>query len=775
MSLLNDASLVLIPSGYKEDKVYSIIPSDGSGDLDFVRGSEGTRINSLGQVENVCWNLFTYSEDFTNADWNKDSSTINSNVVSAPNGTTTADKLNEDSSTNIHSVYNLFTGSGVNTISVYAKKAERDYICLYSGGGTIGGYFDINNGTTLSTFGGATSSIQNVGNGWYRCSITFTLSTLAYAFIATSNNGSTLSYAGTTGSGVYIWGAQANAGALKPYFPTTDRLNVPRLTYSPTLIERQSTNLVLYSQDFDNAAWTTDGLTVSANSALSPDGTQNADKLISNNGSGNKYIYQIDTVSSGASYTTSAYFKSSEYSYAYFRLGGVTGNPYVIYNLTDQSLVATSGSVTHSIQSIGNGWYRINLIVTSTSTIIAPVFSFLPSTGYTIDANNLPLYTGNGVNGGFIWGAQLETGSLTSYIPTTSTAVTRVASYNSGCPSLLLEKQSTNKALYSEQFDNGAWGNEDITISANSVISPDGTQNADKLIANTNNSDHSIYTSTLSSSSPHTISVYAKAGEYNYIFLGSNNNLATDGAFFNLSNGTISQNTSGLTASIIDAGNGWYRCILSSGSSNWPTIYGIICLSQNGTSFSFAGDNSKGIYTWGFQAEASSYPTSYIPTTSATVTRLADSCSKTGISSLIGQTSGTVFFDFNVDFVSQQTNDPVLWYMKDGGAGERYVELFQNGNLYYVEYNGTTPIAQIYKSGITAGRHKCAVAYANNDMIFYVDGVQAGTVTSGTPNGYSTFGLQYYNSVFYGSQKVNQALIFKRRLTNTELANLTTL
>jgi hypothetical protein len=59
MSLLNDASLVLIPSGYKEDKVYSIIPSDGSGDLDFVRGSDGTRINSLGQVENVCWNLAT--------------------------------------------------------------------------------------------------------------------------------------------------------------------------------------------------------------------------------------------------------------------------------------------------------------------------------------------------------------------------------------------------------------------------------------------------------------------------------------------------------------------------------------------------------------------------------------------------------------------------------------------------------------------------------------------------------------------------------------------
>ena len=85
MSLLNDASLVLIPSGYKEDKVYSIIPSDGSGDLDFVRGGSGTRINSLGQVENVCWNLFNDSEDFTFGTWSKVNATVTGNTTVAPN------------------------------------------------------------------------------------------------------------------------------------------------------------------------------------------------------------------------------------------------------------------------------------------------------------------------------------------------------------------------------------------------------------------------------------------------------------------------------------------------------------------------------------------------------------------------------------------------------------------------------------------------------------------------------------------------------------------
>jgi len=169
-----------------------------------------------------------------------------------------------------------------------------------------------------------------------------------------------------------------------------------------------------------------------------------------------------------------------------------------------------------------------------------------------------------------------------------------------------------------------------------------------------------------------------------------------------------------------------------------------------------------------------SYATSYISTTSSSATRVADACYKTGISSLIGQTSGSVFFDFTVDTISAQTNDPVLWYMKDGGTGERYVELYSDGRLIYLEYNGAT-IATITKTGLTIGRHKCAIGYANDDMVFYVDGVQIGTDVSGTPSGFSTFGLQYYNATYSGQQKVNQAILFPTRLTNAELASLTTI
>ena len=69
MSLLDTASLIVTPNGYKEGKLYSVIPSDGSGDLSVTRATTATRVNSQGLVELVPYNLLQYSEDFSNAYW----------------------------------------------------------------------------------------------------------------------------------------------------------------------------------------------------------------------------------------------------------------------------------------------------------------------------------------------------------------------------------------------------------------------------------------------------------------------------------------------------------------------------------------------------------------------------------------------------------------------------------------------------------------------------------------------------------------------------------
>jgi len=227
--------------------------------------------------------------------------------------------------------------------------------------------------------------------------------------------------------------------------------NVPRLDYSngecpSILVEPQRTNLVTWSEDFTNANWILENSTISANATVSPNGTTTADKVIASAVGGGKYIAQIITVSSGVVYTSTAYYKASENNLAWMRLGGVSNNPYVIYNLSTQAVVSTSGLISSSITPMANGWFKVTATVTTTSDLLAPCLFVLPSTGYTLDGSNIPQFTGNGSNGGFIWGAQLEAGSYaTSYIPTTSASVTRNADVISktGISSLIGQTEGT--------------------------------------------------------------------------------------------------------------------------------------------------------------------------------------------------------------------------------------------------------------------------------------------------------------------------------------------
>ena len=143
MSLANEASLLLIPSGYKSGKVYSVFPTDGDGDFTFTRGSDGTRKGAGGLVETMSSNIprldysngdcpslllepertneFTYSEEFNQSVWFKSNSTITTNQIIAPDGTLTADLLTSTASGG--GVYK-FAGwqTTQKTISIFVKK-----------------------------------------------------------------------------------------------------------------------------------------------------------------------------------------------------------------------------------------------------------------------------------------------------------------------------------------------------------------------------------------------------------------------------------------------------------------------------------------------------------------------------------------------------------------------------------------------------------------------------------------------------------------------------
>ena len=578
-NLLSQASLVMIPSGYKEDVVYSAIPTNGNGDLSFTRASNGTRVNSAGLVEVCPWNLLQQSETIGVSPWVLANTTITTNATTAPNGTSTAEKITENTSNGYHQVYQeIFASDSVvgqdYTFSCYAKASERTKISLALQTPNVSiGTFDLINGTaSISGLGGV--AIESVGNGWYRCSIYRLNTTTGYIYgNLQMNDGTGTQYTGDGTSGVFVYGAQLNIGATaKPYFPTTDRLNVPRLTYQ---------------------------------------------------------------------------------------------------------------------------------------------------------------------NGG------------------------------GGCPSLLLEKQSTNELSYSEELDNAAWTVKDnLSVTANATTSPDGTQNADKLVEDSSNNQHRVYRSIDGTNK--SFSFFAKAGERTWVAALSNNGNFT---YFDIANGVLGTVAATSSASITAFGNGWFRCVLyNAHATNGALIQ--LALANNGTSYQ--GDGTSGAFVWGAQMEASSYPTSYIPTTSSSATRVADACSKTGISSLIGQTEGVMFIDFNFENKPDVNgNLPMVIY---DGSNEAYIFITGGGSVRLELYDGGVLQCLLTTSIGAVGRKKIAFAYKQNDFVGYMNGVQVATDTSGTVGAMSNLYVgSYYTANYNANGGINQAILFKTRLSNSDLIALTTI
>jgi hypothetical protein len=152
---------------------------------------------------------------------------------------------------------------------------------------------------------------------------------------------------------------------------------------------------------------------------------------------------------------------------------------------------------------------------------------------------------------------------------------------------------------------------------------------------------------------PYTFSIFAKAGEYTYLQLIGNGTGFGSFAFnVDLSTGleTYYDSTGSTVNSrgIINYGNGWYKVFISvnaiSTSSNRIAPQ-VIPAGNSVRGVSWTPDGTSGLYLWGAQVEVGSYATSYIPTTSAAVTRNADAISKTGISSLINSTEGVLFVE----------------------------------------------------------------------------------------------------------------------------------
>jgi hypothetical protein len=236
--------------------------------ITFTRASSGTFVDSAGVLQTAVTNLLLRSEEFDNASWLKLLSTVSANAISAPNGTTTADKLEETSGTGEHIIYQGRTGSSETlTLSVFCKQAERTRVRVgfsnFATEGT-GAIYDLASGSVVSVPASGTdytnlsASISAFGNGWFRCVFTATkgtVNTINNPFTETVT-GTSVYFAGTAGSGIYIWGAQLEqSSTVGEYIPTTSTINsAPRFDHNPTtgeslglLVEEARTNLLLNS------------------------------------------------------------------------------------------------------------------------------------------------------------------------------------------------------------------------------------------------------------------------------------------------------------------------------------------------------------------------------------------------------------------------------------------------------------------------------------------------------------------------------------------------
>jgi len=243
----------------------------------------------------------------------------------------------------------------------------------------------------------------------------------------------------TDGDGDFDFSRSGSATRIaKNGLITTVDSNVPRLEYPlidgvvngcpSLLLEPERTNLIAYSEDFNQ--WAQTRSSVSTNNLISPDGTLSADKISETSDSGLHAISQNLTVASGVSHTVSVFIKkgTNEFVQILFGTNNVIGNPYVNFDV-NQGVFENNGTTSADIEYFGNEWYRCSTTVTTAST----TFTYFISSIKSISDSRASSFTGNVNNNIYIFGAQLEQGSYaTSYIPTNGASATRQAETANG-------------------------------------------------------------------------------------------------------------------------------------------------------------------------------------------------------------------------------------------------------------------------------------------------------------------------------------------------------
>lgn len=492
-------------------------------DVTFTRASQSGGYYDGRTVSKAEENLFLQSQTFETT-WTNiaGTATVTADTAAAPDGTITADTVAETAGTGGFGRQQARTllANTVYTISCHFKDVNVRYVGLNVYGNSNNycyAEFDLtsavlNRSAALGTgWSIISTSITLSTNGYYRVTLTLNTGTdvsiprsrlfISDGSAAVTNDG-VPSYTGTTKS-AYFWGAQLEQrSTATAYTPTTTApitnyiprmlfaaANVPVFDHNPVTGEalglsvwEARTNLLTYSQEFNDASWGKNAVTVTANQIIAPDGTLTAYKLISTAVSGFHNISKLSgTRVASAAYTFSFFAKAGEIGFCAPNFSSaLTGTSLsAVINLSTGVATSVSAGLTVRTSIVGNGFYRIAI----TATGDANTTSFGANINATNAAGTLS-HTGDGYSGIYIWGAQLEAGAFaTPYIPTVASTVARSADvpvmtgvnfsrwFNAGAGTLVAEYTNVGAATSVASANDGTNNNRVTLLSRPSTAS----------------------------------------------------------------------------------------------------------------------------------------------------------------------------------------------------------------------------------------------------------------------------------------------------------------
>jgi len=780
------------------------IPIDGdftNANFLYVPSSYGEGKN-FAQVHNYV-NILQRTEEFENSYWAKGGVTIVANSTTSPNGSLTADSLMETANNVTHFINlttpltNFVVGLPY-TVSIYIKANGRQWalVDLVNPSDKYA-YFDIVNGVVGTVVGTATASIQDAGNGWWRCSITSTSTSINGGVTITpqiSDNGPG-TYLGDITKGIFIWGAQLEKStvptAYKKVITQTlgdgivdfnfTRATASTVTNKQGVIEDSCYNLALWSEDFANASWLKTQATITTNVITAPNGTLTADKLIENTGNTAHLVYREQTGTNGVAYTFSCYMKAAEKTNASIYLtDNVAGNINTKINLTtgvftvnyegSESWQNKVGTVTDA----GNGWWRVSISGerNASGTIV----------GSSIYVNDSTPYIGVNGSGIYIWGAQLVQGSTPRpYLRTTNRLNAPKLDYSRSLlePSLLIEPQRTNLHLQSEDFTNVAWGKSagsSMTLTA--VVNNFGNSKSYIYNEGSFNNIHFI-TQGISTvnASIYTATMYLKKADVDWIQIaaspGFGNNLSW--VNFNLTTGLFGNTGSfSMTYSATMNINGFWKIIITTTCTNTGTNGTIELAGTNDTDTltkkpTYTGTNKNLYIISAMQFEVGSNATTYIPTTTATVTRNAEtSYVDLFNNAALNSTNFTLFWE---GYLYKEDFNTFAVFLSDSISTVTTASSSnQIGWFYFCSPFYTIAGAINYGSASPIGHHKFAIKYNNGIANYYIDGTLL-WINRSIP----VFNYKYLVVNGGGTYATDKIALFNRTLTDIEIISLTTL